>query len=146
VQGNLAGCDVGGVTASQLRNIATQHQKLEEELERAEEKVLRLRKQKKLWFEKMVRAVSRGIDSVEELERVEREEAEREASRQREAEVAGQAVGRSSTEGLVPDGFEQDWAECFGSLPLEPALMDDFSVAALSHGTVSGGAGPSSDV
>ena len=42
----------------------------------AEERVLRLRKQKRAWFEKMMRAVSRGIDSVEELERVEREEAE----------------------------------------------------------------------
>ncbi|KAM3564193.1 hypothetical protein ARSEF4850_001971, partial [Beauveria asiatica] len=73
---NLSRCDVQGVTPAQLRNIASQHIKLERELEEAEEKVLRLRKQKKLWFEKMMRAVTRGIDNVEELERVEREEAE----------------------------------------------------------------------
>jgi hypothetical protein len=137
---NRSSCDVAGVSTSQLRRIATQHQKLEEELERAEEKVLRLRKQKKLWFEKMIRAVSRGIDTVEELERVEKEEAEREASRQREAEVVGRPVGRSSTEGLVSADFELDWTECFGQSPLEPALMEDFSVAALSYGTASGAA------
>ncbi|TQW04493.1 hypothetical protein IF2G_07722 [Cordyceps javanica] len=73
---NLSRCDVQGVTPAQLRNIASQHLKLERELEEAEEKVLRLRKQKKLWFEKMMRAIARGIDNVEELERVEREEAE----------------------------------------------------------------------
>jgi len=78
VRSNLSGCDVAGISTAQLRKIATQHQKLEDELERAEEKVLRLRKQKKMWFEKMMRAISRGVDSVEELERVEKEEAKRE--------------------------------------------------------------------
>lgn len=80
-QGN---CDIAGVTPQQLRSIADQHYKLKRKLEEAEEralaesqKVIRLQKQKKLWFEKMMRAVSRGIDNVEELERVEREEAER---------------------------------------------------------------------
>ena len=29
-----------------------------------------------MWFEKMKRAISRGVDTVEELEQVEREEAE----------------------------------------------------------------------
>ncbi|EJP60702.1 uncharacterized protein BBA_10348 [Beauveria bassiana ARSEF 2860] len=48
----------------------------EEELKKASAKVRRLRKQKKLWFEKMMRAIARGIDNVKELERVEREEAE----------------------------------------------------------------------
>ncbi|KAF5009660.1 hypothetical protein FDECE_4137 [Fusarium decemcellulare] len=85
---NLPRCDVVEVSPAQLRHIAVQHQKLEEELERAEEKVLRLRKQKKLWFEKMMRAVSRGLDTVEELERVEKEEAEKEAARQRQADVS----------------------------------------------------------
>ena len=39
-------------------------------------KIDRLRKQKKLWYEKMRRAVARGITDLEELDRVEREEAE----------------------------------------------------------------------
>ncbi|KAM4054296.1 hypothetical protein HRG_014867 [Hirsutella rhossiliensis] len=82
---HLPRCDVQGVSPAQLRNIANQHIKLERELEEAEEKVLRLRKQKKLWFEKMMRAVSRGIDNVEELERVEKEEAEKERQRVEEA-------------------------------------------------------------
>lgn len=53
-----------------------------------------------------MQAVSWGLDSVEELERVECKEAEREASCQCKAEVAGQAAGYSSTEGLVLDGFK----------------------------------------
>ncbi|TQV92552.1 hypothetical protein IF1G_00001 [Cordyceps javanica] len=80
---NRSYCDMNPLTPQQLRRIGTQHQKAESELEAAEEelekasaKVRRLRKQKKLWFEKMMRAVARGIDNVEELERVEREEAE----------------------------------------------------------------------
>jgi hypothetical protein len=43
--------------------------------------VERLRKQKKLWFKKMMRTVCRRISSVEELERVEREETECKAER-----------------------------------------------------------------
>ncbi|KAM4058454.1 hypothetical protein HRG_014707 [Hirsutella rhossiliensis] len=82
-------------TASKYCN---QHIKLERELEEAEEKVLRLRKQKKLWFEKMMRAVSRGIDNVEELERVEKEEAEKE--RQRVEEARPPSSRRSVTLGL----------------------------------------------
>ena len=74
-------CDVHGFSASALRRIADQHQKLEAELEAAEEeqeaaaaRVRRLRKVKRQWAEKMTRAVARGLDSVEELERLEREE------------------------------------------------------------------------
>ncbi|KAF4467458.1 hypothetical protein FALBO_5669 [Fusarium albosuccineum] len=143
------------LSPQQLRKIAAQHSRFEAELEEVEEarraldaKVERLRKSKKLWFEKMMRAVSRGIDNVEELERVEREEAEREAVRQHEAEVSQVPVARSSTEDLVLEGFDERWAECFGDAPLEPALMEDFNVAALSYcgasgGTPSGGVGRS---
>ncbi len=72
-----------GVSPAQLRRIADHHMRFKRELESAKEerrlidaKIERLHKQKKLWFEKMMRAVSRGIDNVKELERVEREEAE----------------------------------------------------------------------
>jgi hypothetical protein len=50
----------------------------------------------------MMRAISRGIDSVEELERVEREEAER---AQRRLEVLGSSAGRSSTENVLDPDF-----------------------------------------
>jgi hypothetical protein len=76
------------VSPDQLRKIADQHALVEQELEKAEElaatqqaTVARLRKQKKMWFEKMMRAIRRGIDTLEELERVEREEAEKEQKR-----------------------------------------------------------------
>ena len=36
--------------------------------------MLRLRKQKKLWFKKIIRTVSRGIETVEELEKVKKKE------------------------------------------------------------------------
>ncbi|KAH9427691.1 hypothetical protein MCOR02_011925 [Pyricularia oryzae] len=83
VRSNRSGCDVLGLSAAQIRHIGRQHSKLDAEVEALEEqihaqqaKLLRLRKQKKLWFEKMMRAVFRGIDDLEELDRVEREEAD----------------------------------------------------------------------
>ncbi|KXJ84602.1 hypothetical protein Micbo1qcDRAFT_108542, partial [Microdochium bolleyi] len=107
-------CDVRGVGPDELRKIASQHQKLEDELQAAEEKVLRLRKQKKLWFEKMMRAVRRGIDSVEELERVEREEAE-EASRRDSGEFA-------------TSEFMADWDALYSDVPLEPSVLAEFGL------------------
>lgn len=89
VKNNQPRCDAQGLTPSQLRRIADQHGKLESELEAVEEerrrmdaKIQRLRQQKKLWLDKMMRAVSRGIDSVEELERIEQKEAEEVAQKQ----------------------------------------------------------------
>lgn len=92
-----------------------------------------------------MRAISRGIDSVEELERVEREESEREAAQRQEASSSGVPIGSSSAVGVVSSGFEQEWAECFGSAPLDPSLIEDFNVAVLSYGTPSAGAGSSSN-
>ena len=61
-----------------LRKIAAQHSKLEAELEEAKEEqeqvtawVRRLQKIKKQWAEKITQAIACGLDSVEELERVE---------------------------------------------------------------------------
>ncbi|KAL8419001.1 hypothetical protein RB594_002277 [Gaeumannomyces avenae] len=119
-----ARCDVLGVSAVQLRQIAEQHSKLDaelaaaersrrkaEELMRAEsDRVQRLRVQKDLWFERMMRAVRRGIDSVEELDRVEREEAEQAA--------ASAAVAPPLP---VPDfpPLSPDW----GRYPIDPDLL-----------------------
>ncbi|KAF3768385.1 hypothetical protein M406DRAFT_223769, partial [Cryphonectria parasitica EP155] len=72
---NRSRCDVQSVSPSELRKIAIQHRELEDELQAAEEKVLRLRKQKRMWFEKMMRAVRCSINNVEELDCVEAEEA-----------------------------------------------------------------------
>jgi pyruvate/2-oxoglutarate dehydrogenase complex dihydrolipoamide acyltransferase (E2) component len=146
-QGN---CDVLGPSPEQLRKIAAQHLASERDLEQAEAeaeaanarvrrvrqqaeaeaeaanaRVRRLRKQKKLWFEKMMRAVSRGIDSVEELERVEKEEAEREAAKQQEAVAAGVPAGRSSTEDLLDSDFLSTWDGVYSEVSLDPSLMVD---------------------
>jgi hypothetical protein len=127
VRQHRSGCDVLGISPAQLHNIATQHYRLEDELESSEEellvlqrKILRLRKQKKLWFEKMMRAVRRGIDSVEELERVEREEAEREEARKNS--------GRPSSAEPLPDDFIVDWDAVYSEVPLSPSLLAEFGV------------------
>ncbi|KAF3759861.1 hypothetical protein M406DRAFT_243427, partial [Cryphonectria parasitica EP155] len=54
------------------------HQELKDKLQAAKEKVLRLHKQKRMWFEKMMRAVRCSINNVEELDCIEAEEAEEE--------------------------------------------------------------------
>ena len=40
-------------------------------------KVEYLRKQKHIWFDKMIKAVSYSLDSIEKLERIEKEEAKK---------------------------------------------------------------------
>lgn len=83
----LSSCDVLGPSPADLRKITLQHRRLEEELEAAEERrrlidaeIERLRKQKKMWSARMCGAIRRGLDSVEELDRVEAEEASRAAT------------------------------------------------------------------
>ena len=85
IRHNRSQCDVSGLSPEQLQKVASQHRKLELELEAAEEeaekvisetnaKLRRLRRQKRMWYEKMMKAVSRGIDNLEELEKLETEE------------------------------------------------------------------------
>lgn len=113
------------MSPAQLRKVSEQHAKLERELEEAEERavaeqqrVLRLRKQKKLWFEKMMKAISRGIDSVEELERVEREEAEKEQRRMEQARPPSNSSER------LPSDFASEWDAVYGDVPLSPSVLD----------------------
>ncbi|KAK7727158.1 hypothetical protein SLS53_009470, partial [Cytospora paraplurivora] len=80
-------CDVLGPSPADIRKISLQHRRLEDQIEAEEErlresaaKLERLRKQKKMWSAKMARAIRRGLDNVEELDRVEAEEASRTAS------------------------------------------------------------------
>ncbi|KAH8749236.1 hypothetical protein F5883DRAFT_389452, partial [Diaporthe sp. PMI_573] len=61
-----------------LLYISTQHQKLEDEIKQLEEKLIHLRKQKKIWWEKMVRVIYRGFLNLEELDYIESKEAEAE--------------------------------------------------------------------
>ncbi|EHA53503.1 hypothetical protein MGG_15501 [Pyricularia oryzae 70-15] len=140
VRSNRSGCDVLGLSAAQIRHIGRQHSKLDAEVEALEEqihvqqaKLLRLRKQKKLWFEKMMRAVSRGIDDLEELDRVEREEAEQE-ERRRSTEV----LPKMSLESLLPDS-NFVWNSTFPMGPLNPSLLDEMNVFAQHSVGSSGG-------
>ncbi|KAF3768288.1 hypothetical protein M406DRAFT_249466, partial [Cryphonectria parasitica EP155] len=57
-------CDIQGLSAAEIRRISIQYQCLENQLESAEEQlrdaaaeVGRLRKQKRLWFERMMKAI-----------------------------------------------------------------------------------------
>jgi hypothetical protein len=115
-------CEAQGVTSQQLRKLSATYSKLDAEMERAEEewfamgaKVKRLRQQKRAWAEKMARAISRGIDSVEELEELERREAE-------EAEnVAAQAAAHPPS-GPIPaePPLDPSWAQRFAPASLCP--------------------------
>ncbi|KAF3763720.1 hypothetical protein M406DRAFT_261445 [Cryphonectria parasitica EP155] len=74
-------CDMHGLLLLQVEKIVAQYSAaeaalddVEEELERAMAKVRWLRKQRKLWAEKMACAVRCGLDMIEELDRVEAEE------------------------------------------------------------------------
>lgn len=85
---------------------------MEEELEEAEDvlaeaaaKVARLRKQKKVWYIRMRRAVARGISDLGELDCIEREEAE--AARQ--ASMSGVDSSGADPASLVPVGFLELW-------------------------------------
>ncbi|KAK4096218.1 hypothetical protein N658DRAFT_501832 [Parathielavia hyrcaniae] len=94
------------------------------EAERAalDAKINRLRLQKRMWFEKMARAISRGIDTVEELERVEREEAEALAT----SEASPGPSAAPTTPSRLPADFMSTWDAVYSDVPLEPALMTDF--------------------
>jgi hypothetical protein len=116
VRDTLSHCDVQEFSVKNLERAGRQFhehelalEKLEEERRIMDAKIERLRKQKKMWFEKMMRAVRRGISSVEELERVEKEEAEREAARQTEGRP-------SSPDSHLLDGF--NWDVSFPDVPL----------------------------
>jgi len=129
VRSGRSQCDVLGPSLEHLQQVGSQYHKMEEELERAEEerqqmdaKIRRLRKQKKMWFEKMMRAVRRGISTVEELERVEKEEAEREAVR------AAENRPPSSDSNHLDEAFIDDWNALYPGVVLDPSIMVDFGL------------------
>jgi hypothetical protein len=120
-------CEAQGVSSQQLRKLSATYSKLDAEMERAEEewfamgaKVKRLRQQKRLWAEKMARAISRGIDSVEELEELERQEAGEATNAAAQAAASSPAVpvpgepllDSSWAQGCVPVSFPSLLASC----------------------------------
>lgn len=81
IRGNRSSCDVLGPSDHQLRVVARSFHSTdqalelaEEEAERAQAKVRRLRRQRRVLADKVHRMVRRGLDSLEELDRVEAEE------------------------------------------------------------------------
>ncbi|KAL2192217.1 hypothetical protein P885DRAFT_18426, partial [Corynascus similis CBS 632.67] len=109
VRRGQSGCDVFGVSVQSLTRIVSQHDKLDSEMERAEAelqaamaKVNRVRAQKRLWAEKMARAISRGLDDIAELERLEAEEAAAAA-----ANASSSAPSVPASESSLPASF--DW-------------------------------------
>ena len=69
----------------------------------------------------MIRAVRRGINSVEELEKVEKEEAEREEQRQRGDRPAS-AAGNE-----LPSGFLASWDTVYPEVALTPSVLTEFN-------------------
>ncbi|KAF3768354.1 hypothetical protein M406DRAFT_250526 [Cryphonectria parasitica EP155] len=95
---SLSNCDVRSLTSAQLNQVEV----IEEEAAELNAKLLRLRKQKRMWYEKMMRAVRRGINNVKELERVEAEKRARIAAGVRSvvAEESAVVAEDSSFEGF----------------------------------------------
>jgi len=89
IRTNRLNCDILGVSSKQLLAISIQYLCAEAELEKAEEHVARLPKQKKIWREKLTRAISRDIFDIKELEKMKTEKA-----------VRVEGVSRSLAEGL----------------------------------------------
>ncbi|RYP79855.1 hypothetical protein DL769_002740 [Monosporascus sp. CRB-8-3] len=128
IQNNQANCDVRGLSPEQLQRVAAQRRNLELELEVAEEKadrviseanarLRRFRTQKKMRYDKMMKAVSRGIDNLEELDRLERKEEEwgreergREERAAAVATVATLAQATDSVELSVFEDIDLSWS------------------------------------
>jgi uncharacterized protein YdcH (DUF465 family) len=133
VRDNKSLCDARPLSAAQLRKIASLHARFEDELEAAEDRrkaidaeIERLRKQKRSWLDKMTRAVARGIDNEEELDKVEREEAEataRQAAAPEPSPVVGPSFDIAGVDWLA---YIQDPSLLFpsqgtGEIPAEPS-------------------------
>ena len=82
-----------------------------------------------MWFEKMAWAISWGIDSVEELERVEQEKAERAAAANRP----------SDSPSRLPDDFVSNWDALYPNVELDPSLLVEFGLVC-GIGDTAGGA------
>jgi hypothetical protein len=144
VRSGRTGCDVLGPSPEQLENAGRQFQRLEKELDEAEEeedrvkaKVRRIRRQRRVLADKIQRMVRRGIQSLEELERVEAEEQAEEARRQAGQQVVQDAIADPSLADFPDLGLPFD----FGSL--SPGTLADLGFAGETAGQAPGS---SSDV
>lgn len=131
INGNQSLCDAQGVTIQQLRYIASQYSKLEAEIEEAENKrtildtkINYLCLQKKIQFEKMTRAISRRIDTIEELEHVECEEVEAAAA----SEASANPSITSDTPPCLSPSFIPLQNDIYPEVPLEPSLLAEFGL------------------
>jgi hypothetical protein len=108
-----------------------------EEVERAQAKERRLRRQERLLADKVKRMVERGIQSLEELERVEAEEKAEEVRRQAGQQVIQDATADPSLADFPDLGLPFD----FGSM--SPGTLADLGFAGETAGQAPGS---SSDV
>ncbi len=151
VRNSRTGCDVLGPTDQQLQNAGRQFQRLEKELDDAEDefeqmqlkaqqayaKARRIRRQRRVLADKIQRMVERGIQSLEELERVEAEEQAEEARRQAGQQVIQDVTADPSFADFPDLGLPFD----FGSL--SPGTLADLGFAGETAGQAPGS---SSDV
>ena len=105
IRKNCSSYNILDVSFKQLLVISAQHLRIEAELEKIEERIVHLRKQKKMWREKLTYTISRDIFDIEELEKMEAEEAVRSSG------VEEQAVHAVKQESAGPEGplDSNDW-------------------------------------
>ena len=82
-------------------------------------KVERLRKQKHVQFDKMMKVVSCGLDSIEELEKVEKEEVEK----------VLYSFGVSDSPTILNMQFEVDWNDVYSEVILSSRVIADLGFA-----------------
>jgi hypothetical protein len=119
------------VTPQQLRKLSSTLAQLDAEVEKAEQEWLaagartkRVRQQRRMWAEKMARAISRGIETVEELEKGNQRVEERESPAALEdGDCPPTALTTSSH---MSDGSETFWNIAHGNVFCEHTLLSDF--------------------
>ena len=125
VASNQSHYDTGVLSPKQLLRVASQYSKLKQEIEALEKerreldiKIERLRKQKKIQQEKIIRALRRGITNLKELDQIEREEAAKEKRRH----IVEAILGPSDLP-IPSDNFINSQDNTFPEVDLDPSVL-----------------------
>jgi hypothetical protein len=98
-----ARCDAGGPSASEWEKLEREERRLQEEEEEAMAKILRLRKQQRLFRSRAKDMLRRGLQTMDELDEVE--------ERERQEQKAGESTQQNNQEAVASPGPSADLFE-----------------------------------
>ena len=124
VRKNYSSYNVLNISSKQLLAILIQHLYMKIELEETEERVVRLRKQKKIQCEKLICTIFRGIFNIKELEKTEIEKIVRTDVLRSEMPLIHLF---SNVDELL--AFIVDWSFIFSMLLFFPGLFADLGIS-----------------